>query len=129
MKINLRHTASANSCGVHIHIGSSCGLEDAIGGHKHGLTEDPWGSIVYTDASTELVVLDWGYDVSEAYNALLVIHNQAGNRVACSVIGASGSYTIDPVSTYPAYDDRLTPQGSVLVEFIGNVAQITWTGM
>jgi len=123
-------STAGNSCGVHIHDGTSCGVKDNIGGHLYGtsLSADPWASIVYSTGTDELIQLDWGMTGSEAFNKLLVVHDQSGGRIACSVIGADGSITIETVSAYPGYDDTTdVPTGSVLVEFIGTTAQMSWS--
>merc|ERR1719323_3045518 len=44
----------ANSCGIHIHTGTSCDVADQVGGHywnKDAIAEDPWAPITYEASS------------------------------------------------------------------------------
>jgi hypothetical protein len=137
-----------NSCGLHFHSGTSC---DAIGGHlynKDTINEDPW-TFGATYAGGEWtgegmvkgsLVVTYGLSARNTAGKLLVMHNQAGDKISCTVlpenidqdapqtcVGASiTSFTTYPTSDYTGRSDGpLYPTGSVEVWF-GAPGQVTF---
>lgn len=109
------HTAgdAANSCGIHIHTGTSCSDPSKIGGHYFEGTTDVWASVVYqtniphlwpfgdeAKGSTEEVA--YGKTVEETVGYLLVVHDHSGARVTCNFIGEV--HRITNVGVYPPSD-------------------------
>merc|ERR1719210_461873 len=96
-------SGQANSCGAHIHKGTSCELHSLVGGHYYGGQSDPWAAGFYGDGS-ETKTLDWGLDGSAALGRVFIVHDYAGGRVACAVIKpdtlTSTSYAIDWLESY-----------------------------
>ena len=82
-------TVSGNSCGIHIHAGTSC-YEDALG-HYFGTQDDPWGAIDYvanSDGTANGVVsVEFGYEASDIDGKAFVIHEYDGSRMTCNLLG------------------------------------------
>jgi len=75
-----------NSCGIHIHSGTSC-LVDALG-HYYDvatLSADPWASVVYT-AGVGIPEVNTGLTAAQVEGKAMIIHNKAGNRIACALL-------------------------------------------
>ena len=80
----------ANSCGVHIHAGTSCEA-DALGHYYNSaLASDPWASVTYT--STEAGLASGrgspitGLSHANILGHTFVVHDLTGARVACALI-------------------------------------------
>ena len=101
--------AAANSCGIHIHIGTTC-TENA-GGHLYtaGVGVDPWATVSYTsdiytswpDASTYStsgsVTITTGATAREIRGHALIVHAHDASRIACALIADS-----PPTQTAPS---------------------------
>jgi len=86
-----------NSCGIHIHEGTSCDTATDPGAHYFDdvtVAEDPWTKITYSDGmsadattSTGTTgVVEYGYDAANTYGHVFVVHDYDGSRVTCAVI-------------------------------------------
>ena len=89
----------ANSCGIHIHQGTSC--ETNAQGHyyKTPVTQDPWTNVVYqsgtagaTGAPSNVpsTVVNTGATETEVAGKTMIVHGYDGGRIACAVLQASG---------------------------------------
>jgi len=85
----------ANSCGVHIHTGTSCDTAAGVGGHfwdNDQLESDPWKTTVYSaeggssvqTSVSELAVT--GLSSDAILGRVMVVHDSTGARIACGVI-------------------------------------------
>ena len=93
---------SANSCGVHIHVGSTCDA-DALGHYYTGaVTVDPWSAIGYTtlidaDSATTsasgFVQVDTGGTIADLTGRAFIVHDYAGGRIACGLLSANEGRT------------------------------------
>ena len=100
--------AAANSCGIHIHSGTTC-TENA-GGHLYtaGVSVDPWATVSYTseiytswpDATTYStsgsVTITTGATAREILGHVLIVHAHDASRIACALIADSS-----PTQTAP----------------------------
>merc|ERR1719424_2024919 len=79
-----------NACGIHIHEGDSC---DNAGGHfwkSSAVSADPWATVAYTPGSKgETGMVETGYTFDESKSKVLVVHDSAGARVTCMVLGST----------------------------------------
>jgi len=83
-----------NSCGVHVHKGTSC-KEDALG-HYFKSKEDPWKTITYTakqssssgpwEAASTNVKVTTELPNSEIQKRTFIVHDFEGARVACGIL-------------------------------------------
>ena len=83
------NASAPNSCGIHIHEGSSCKTASAPGGHFYNhstFSSDPWAHVVYDVYHSGHVEAEFGYGMREAEGKTFVVHNHAGARVTCAVI-------------------------------------------
>ena len=119
--------SAGNSCGIHIHSGTSC-TEDALGHYYTGaVTSDPWTSIAYTSdtsgATSGSVVVDTGGTYSEVIGRALIIHAYDGSRIGCALLsdGASASLAASAFVPYYSYAGNLTSVG-------GSVGPMTTSG-
>lgn len=91
----------SNSCGIHIHSGTTC-TEHALGHYFTGeITTDPWTAISYTSTSTGAaegtVSVNTGATAQEVQGRAMIIHDFGGARIACAILTApavdyDGSY-------------------------------------
>lgn len=131
---------AANSCGIHIHQGTSC-TEDARGHYYTGtVTADPWTTVVYTATGTTASgseTVATGATNDEVRGKTFIIHNRAGGRVACAVITAApaadtGPQTSAPVTAqnfvpYFDYEGKLRPTGAVTTTTTGTSQTLQYT--
>jgi hypothetical protein len=85
----------ANSCGIHIHEGTSCADTTGPGGHYYdqsAYSTDPWAKIDYeapyisgTTASGHVSV-KFGYTFAQSVGHVLVVHDRSGGRATCAEI-------------------------------------------
>ena len=79
---------AANSCGIHIHAGTSC-AEDALG-HYYSTASDPWSAVAYTadeaDQAQGTFSVETGLAASEIEGHTFIIHAFDGSRIACAII-------------------------------------------
>jgi hypothetical protein len=107
---------SANSCGIHIHTGTSC-TEDA-GGHYYTGAEDPWGAGYYKavprigaafGAEDFLTVPGTGLSSADMTGKTMIVHGLDGGRIACAVVGApTPVLSVGPFTKYYSYAGELT---------------------
>lgn len=100
VKYNLNGAdANCETCGLHIHTGTTCDNATLVGGHYWDATKvvDPWvtagGSIYQSDANG---VAQGRFKVDSGYNATMnvghavVVHDKAtGARYGCGILDAS----------------------------------------
>lgn len=89
-----------NSCGIHIHKGTSCAnATDPMGHYYSGNMSDPWVTVVYTangtsaEGSTGFVDMAATWD--DAQGRVLVVHEYSGGRVTCMSVVLPPD-TVDP---------------------------------
>ena len=83
---------SANSCGVHIHVGTSC-TEDA-GGHYFNTAADPWGAGYYKAESEDgtkytaevAFALMPGTSSADITGKAVIVHDYNGGRIGCALL-------------------------------------------
>ena len=84
---------AANSCGIHIHAGTSC-AEDALG-HYYSTASDPWSAVAYTadeaDQAQGTFSVETGLAASEIDGHTFIIHAFDGSRIACAVMTAGSN--------------------------------------
>lgn len=93
-------TSVKNSCGIHIHMGTSC-TEDALGHLYHpviGLEGDPWGVGVYEatsftsagvfTAKSWFTVPNTGLSTADIMGKTVIVHGKDGGRIACAILRA-----------------------------------------
>lgn len=93
---NLKNAdADCETCGIHIHTGTSCEDASAQGGHYWTPTDsvDPWttaGGAIYTSNSNGKgkanFELDAGTTIDDNTGKVVVVHDSDGNRYACGVL-------------------------------------------
>ncbi|KAJ1453340.1 hypothetical protein M885DRAFT_498641 [Pelagophyceae sp. CCMP2097] len=83
-------STAANSCGIHIHEGTSC---DADGlGHFYdplAVSVDPWASVVYApDSSGNVEEIKIGVVIgyTAVVGRVMIVHDFSGARIACAAI-------------------------------------------
>ena len=90
----------SNSCGIHIHFGTSCASATNVQGHYYNseaITTDPWnagnGAYYNTDAddateaeSTATLTKDYGYTLAESEGKVIAVHNNVGGKIGCGVL-------------------------------------------
>jgi len=85
----------ANSCGVHIHTGTSCDTAAGVGGHfwdKIFVPADPWKTTVYSAGGGSSVqtsdseIVTTGLTSDDILDRVMVVHDSTGARIACGVI-------------------------------------------
>ena len=92
---------NANSCGVHIHKGTSC-TEDAEGHYydTYSIGSDPWGAGYYEaevdddmgNVAFGSFSLKAGLSQADITGKTLIVHNHAGGRTHCAPIHAPKGY-------------------------------------
>jgi len=86
----------ANSCGIHIHVGTDC-TSDAFGHYWNTTTysDDPWSVIGYTSHKWfGTAVYAWekqapvvtGFQNSLVNGHTMIVHDYTGGRIACGII-------------------------------------------
>jgi len=81
-------TGTPNSCGIHIHAGTTCEAASGVLGHYWNnavLSSDPWQTATY-DSTKDEVCVDMGHELSEAAGRAVVVHDKAGHRVSCGLL-------------------------------------------
>jgi len=120
--------SAGNSCGIHIHSGTSCADTSAPGGHYHSSDiSDPWGSIVYTsqagNVAKGVTEVDYDFDYSNSWGHVFVMHGYDGGRRTCRQIPYQ--YTVNDLGTYPGYSGS-GPTGAVDVTLREDGADLSW---
>ena len=108
-----------NSCGIHIHAGTSC-VANALGHYYTGaVTNDPWTNVVYTsDANGKTsgtLSVNTGALSSEVNGRTMIIHDAEGARIACAILSDGVSSALDASSfiKYDGYPGALAVSGRV----------------
>lgn len=125
--------ASANSCGIHIHAGTSCIDHALVGGHYYdsdNLSSDPWSSIVFVAQEDGTAVgatqATYGYTAADSNGRAFVIHDQSGARATCNLIGQHETVvTIETPGTYPTWTGTAIT-GSVTLGFVGESVSMAY---
>lgn len=121
--------------GVHIHSGVSCDVASAVGGHfwKPFRETDPWNNVFVIPDENGTVTsgfnLFFGYEQKEVIGHALVIHDDAGTRVACGIIAEQGSnkvpnYKTATLEKYPGYSGTLNSTGTIEVWDLADGSQV-----
>ena len=84
-----------NSMGVHIHSGFTCSNASLVGGHYFSADQvDPWSNVVYKSTSSgngffkvQILAADMGTTSASTAGRAFVIHNEAGGRIGCVLLG------------------------------------------
>ena len=83
----------ANCCGVHFHVGKTCGSHAEIGGHYWNSTmfsTDPWLYIQYNASAMPSIMMDvavdTGYEVADVAGHSIVVHDFTGARIGCALM-------------------------------------------
>ena len=113
--------AAGNSCGIHIHSGTTC--TDDAGGHYYtgAVSVDPWTSIAYTSdgsgATSGSVTVDTGATAQQTEGRALIIHGYDGGRIGCAILGAVTPITLSAsgFAPYYTYTGALEVAGTVVV--------------
>jgi len=82
--------SAANSCGIHIHTGTSC-TNNALGHYfTDTVTNDPWTAISYTslpDGTTSgTAAVTTGALASNIEGRAFIVHGFDGGRIACAIL-------------------------------------------
>jgi hypothetical protein len=99
-------TDAPNSCGIHVHAGTSCDT-DALGHYyAPAAGSDPWVNVVYTTtpdgkATGTVTGVLTGYPAAEMVGHAVLIHDRTGARVACAIL-AEGTPADCPEGCLPA---------------------------
>lgn len=108
----------ANSCGIHIHAGTTCDVAGEVGGHwyNEAIMSDPWTYGAYYTGDSGSLVVDYGYEYPSADGRAFVIHDRDGTRLTCDIITASNEVTLKEFMPYPQSDGgNFTVTGEVIV--------------
>jgi len=108
---------NANSCGIHIHTGTSCAAD--AGGHYFKGEIDPWGVGFYTSVSRTngepgdyygstakswFTVPSTGLTASDIMGRVVIVHDHRGGRIACSLLHAptaTAQATTQAIAVHP----------------------------
>ena len=79
----------ANSCGIHIHEGTSCTADAGLHYYAGLVTVDPWATITYTatgSTTSGTLAVSTGATQTQVTGRAMIIHDRAGARVACALL-------------------------------------------
>ena len=107
----------ANSCGIHIHVGTSCSSNAGMHYFTGAVTTDPWAAIAYTAVADAVTgtqtsgtyTLNTGAGSGDIAGRSVIIHDYVGGRIACALLGA---VTVVPPNTPPSSPPTKTPPSS-----------------
>lgn len=124
--------SEGNSCGIHIHSGTSCIDHLLVGGHYYSssLSSDPWSTVVFTaeadGTATGAVQVTYGQTASDSDGRAFVVHDYTGARKTCNLIGHTETVvTIDNPGTYPTWTGTAIT-GSVILGFVGEQVSMSY---
>ena len=85
-----RDESIKNSCGIHIHTGTTC-VADALGHYYDTSLDggDPWANVAYTSVSGSTrgsYTVTTGLTGAQVVGHAMVIHDKAGARIACAPV-------------------------------------------
>merc|ERR1712190_244051 len=100
--------SAANSCGIHIHTGTSC-TNNALGHYfTDTVTNDPWTAISYTSlpngTTSGTAAVMTGALASNIEGRAFIVHGFDGGRIACAIL-----QRVVPVSTLPSTPPSTPP--------------------
>lgn len=90
---------AANSCGIHIHQGTSCTVNAQGHYYKTPVTQDPWTNVAYrsgtataTGATSNVppTTVNTGGTEAEITGRTMIVHGYDGGRIACAMLAADG---------------------------------------
>jgi hypothetical protein len=95
MSFNLKEAApNCETCGLHIHTGTTCDNADEVGGHYYDVV-DPWtteGGAIYSSDSNGVAKgkfkVNAGHNVTLNDGHAVVVHDAAGTRYGCGILSA-----------------------------------------
>ena len=107
-------SSAINSCGIHIHAGTSC-TENAQGHYYTGtVTANPWTTVVYTAVvytAGGSKTVNTGATNVQIRGRTFIIHDRAGVRVACAKITAKPASSACSVPLCPNPYQHCTSNG------------------
>jgi len=115
---------AGNSCGIHIHSGTTC-AGDAAGHYYTGMvTSDPWTTVAYTSVSgttAGVLSVTTGGTAADVVNRAMIIHAYNGGRIACALLAVypDPSDVIDGSNSQEADEDVTFSVGAVVGIAIG----------
>ena len=86
---------NCSTCGIHLHVGTSCANEDEVGGHywNSDRVQDLWttqGGAIYSSSgmgeAEGYFQLNNGYGYLENHQHVVTVHSETGTRVGCGVL-------------------------------------------
>lgn len=131
-------SGAENSCGIHIHVGTSCDNATAIGLHFYDPSiyasdVEPWKYVSYTadDAGNVMLMknVEYGYGFDMSQGHAFVLHDHDGAKATCNLIPVSPDRDVTPLPAlqpYPGYSGPLNIQGSVKLDFRGKGVKISY---
>jgi Cu/Zn superoxide dismutase len=110
-----------NSCGLHIHEGTTCENASLVGGHywndMNGTVADPWVfDAYYTNMSGSLTV-EYGYGFDTTEGRAFVLHDRTGARITCELVYPQTLRNLNVGSGYPGYPGNLSVAGTAEMNF------------
>jgi hypothetical protein len=81
--------------GTHIHTGTSCDVDEEVGGHywddgEDGTIPDPWNDVTYDSnkrgKAKGVHELNNGHDFDDNFGRAVVVHASDGSRIGCGVL-------------------------------------------
>ena len=102
---------AANSCGIHIHQGTSCEINAQGHYYKTPVTQDPWTNVIYRSSTATATgaqsnvpstLVNTGATELEVTGKTMIVHGYDGGRIACAVLQASGGGTGGPGASLSA---------------------------
>lgn len=114
---------AGNSCGIHIHAGTTC-ADNALGHYYSGIiTSDPWTAVAYTSISGStagVLTVSTGGTAADVVGRAMIIHDFNGGRIACATL-----------APYPdgSDDDDDGNQGSTTDDITFDVAAVIGIGV
>jgi len=122
-----KNSSIPNSCGIHIHEGTSCQNASSHYFNPTIFTKDPWATISYVSSASgnagEIIDVEYGYGFDATRGRTFVLHDYTGARVSCVLIpdrSERTTATLAPLTPYPGYAGTLNITGSVKAEFGGD---------
>ena len=111
---------------MHIHTGTSCADESAVGGHYFLLENDSWNGVIpYTEAQASgtvfnMLVQGTNLTLTDVTGRAIVVHSSAGTRIGCGVIAYMPP---SPSSPPPQPSDAAVSRLVTAVTLLSAVAQ------
>jgi len=92
------NTTQPNTCGIHVHRGSTCGDAQGHFWDNTSISSDPWSLgptylTLFAEASGKSQVAT-GLDLKDLGGKVIVVHDFNGGRVACSTLRPDGASSV-----------------------------------